>query len=112
MPPIFDSVWNTYVKDSIPLISALIGAFGGGIVSGFVVHWLTRSREREGWVRDCEKEEWKELFMALTKSETTLAAFSAAYASGIQEERQKALDAFTVASREANLMLRSRLFIN
>jgi hypothetical protein len=69
MPPLFASVWNTYVKDAVPIVAAIIAALVGGISSGFFVHWLTRSREQEASVRDSDKEEWRELLSALTKIE-------------------------------------------
>jgi hypothetical protein len=68
MNPAFNSAWNTYVKDSLPLISATIGAFGGGIVSGFLVHVLTQSREREKWILDSKKQEYRELLSAMSNA--------------------------------------------
>lgn len=65
----------------MPIAAAAVGAFvgsiGGGIVSGFLVHWLTRSREQEAWVRNCEKEEWRELITALTKAEIAISTLVA-----------------------------------
>jgi hypothetical protein len=66
MNPAFDSAWNTYVKDSMPLVATIIGAFGGGIVSGFLVHILTQSRDREKWVLDCKKQEYRELLTGIS----------------------------------------------
>ena len=66
--PIFDGVWNTYIRDSMPIITALIGALGGGLVSGLFVHLLTQSRDREKWILDNKKQEYRELLVALSAS--------------------------------------------
>lgn len=63
------SVWDTYIKDSIPIVAAAVAALVGGIGSGFLAHWLTRSRKQEASVGDSEKDEWRELLSALTKIE-------------------------------------------
>lgn len=47
-----------------PVVAGFIGSYG--------TNWLTRSREQEAWIRACEKEEWRELFTALTRTETML----------------------------------------
>lgn len=63
----------------MPIIAAMIAAFGGGIVSGFLVHILTQSREREKWVLDCKKEEYKELLTALSRAHMSTRAASPGY---------------------------------
>jgi hypothetical protein len=39
-----------------------------GLVAAFVVHLLTQSRERERWILDCKKQEFRELLSALADS--------------------------------------------
>jgi len=53
----------------MPIVAAIIAAMVGGVGSGFLVHWLTRSKEQEASVRDPDKEELRELLSALTKIE-------------------------------------------
>ena len=112
MTQIFDSIWNTYIKDSMPIAAAIVGAFGGGILSGFLVHWLTRSREQEAWLRNCEKEEWRELLSALTTTENFLARLSVATVKGNAQQKQEAIDAYEQACYSANRVLFDRLYIN
>ena len=50
-------------------ISTIVLSFFVGIASALTVHFLSRSREHETWIRDCEKEEWRELLTALAKAE-------------------------------------------
>jgi hypothetical protein len=42
------------------------------IVAAFTVHWLTRSREHEIWVRDRKMNEWKELIGALATAHVSI----------------------------------------
>ena len=67
MRGLFESVWSMYAKDAMPIVAATVAALIGGTGSGFLVHWLTRSREQEAPLRDADKEEWRELLSALTK---------------------------------------------
>jgi hypothetical protein len=53
--------------NSMPIVAAIIAALVGGIASGFLVYWLTRSRVREASMPDFETDEWRELLSALTK---------------------------------------------
>lgn len=66
MTPSFISIWNTYVKDSMPIFAAIVSGMGGAIVGGFLVHVLTQSREREKWILDSKKGEYRELLSALS----------------------------------------------
>lgn len=53
-----------------PIVAGFIGAFG--------VHLLTQSREREKWILDSKKQEYRELLDALSESySTALSAHSA-----------------------------------
>jgi hypothetical protein len=98
MNPAFDSTWNTYVKDAMPIAAAMIGAFGGGVVSGFLVHVLTQSREREKWILDSKKEEYRELLSAMsnaysaTVSQLTLEVANKIAAQYNVEELRKTID--------------------
>jgi len=62
--------------NSMPIVAAIIAALVGGIASGLLVYWLTRSREREASMRDFETDEWRELLSALTKIQLYEAASS------------------------------------
>jgi hypothetical protein len=97
----FDSAWNA-AKASGPLLTALAGVFIGA--------WLTRSREQEAWIRNCEKEEWKELNSALSKVELLLSSLMATTLCGAHKQRLETLDNFTNATRETNVILRTRFF--
>ena len=55
--------WNI-LSLTVPVWSPLLS----GLLAAFIVHLLTQSRERERWVSDCKKQEFKELVSALTES--------------------------------------------
>lgn len=61
------------MKDAI--VSALIGAASGSVVSTLIVHWLTQSRDREKWILDNKKQEFKELITALAVSYKSAGSF-------------------------------------
>lgn len=44
------------------------GPFASGLIAAFVVHLLTQSREREKWILDCKKQEFKELLNTISDS--------------------------------------------
>jgi hypothetical protein len=101
------NVWPVLHDSAIwwsPIVAGFIGAFG--------VHWLTRSRELEAWVRNCQKEEWKELLSALTKAELAVAHLAAGlrseflpdYEVGVMEE-------YKITLNDAYRTLHDRLFI-
>jgi hypothetical protein len=52
----------------ITALFSLIAAIVSGLVAAIVVHRLTRSREHEAWIRNCKKEEFRELMSALSAS--------------------------------------------
>ncbi|MDR3723518.1 MAG: hypothetical protein P4K83_03415 [Terracidiphilus sp.] len=95
----------------MPIVAATIGAVGGGIVSGLLVHWLTRSREQEAWIRNCEKEEWRELLSVLTKAEEALSRLALAYHVNPEDQTPAELQAFSDATEEAFRTMDDRLFI-
>jgi hypothetical protein len=101
------SIWSILHDTAIwwsPIVAGFIGAFG--------VHLLSQSRELEAWVRNCQKEEWKELLSTLTKAELALANLAAGlrsellpdYATGVIEE-------YKTAVNDAYRTLHDRLFI-
>jgi hypothetical protein len=95
----------------MPIVLALIGAFAGGIVSGFPVHSLTRSREHEAWIRNCVKEEWKELFTQHGKMEHAAIGLAVAYRSGKPDSIAKELMLALDQENELHVILHSRMFI-
>lgn len=42
------------------------GPFASALIAAFIVHILTQSREREKWILDCKKQEYRELLDALS----------------------------------------------
>jgi hypothetical protein len=44
------------------------GPFVSALVAAFIVHFLTQSRDREKWILDCKKQEFKELLSGLATS--------------------------------------------
>jgi len=60
-----------------PIVAGFIGAFG--------VHLLTQSREREKWILDSKKQEYRELLDALSDSYMSTASVSAGF--GNKEDR-------------------------
>lgn len=92
-------MWN-------PIVAGFIGAL--------VVHLLTRSREQEAWVRNCKKEEWRELLSALTKAEFALTGFVVAVRSEPEQspERERLFDLYESAVADAYRVLLDRIFIH
>lgn len=84
-----------------PVLAGFIGALG--------VHLLTRSREREFWIRDCEKEEWRELVTAMTKAEVLLVEVGSAFKNKTITNEQ--LDVFNKAAIDAYRTILDRIFI-
>jgi hypothetical protein len=103
------------MRQPVPIIAALIGAsitaIGGGIVSGILVHWLPRSRDQEAWARNCEREEWKELFMMLGKMEHFTITLAGVYRRGTPEEKIQELDRLGVLFEEVHVLLHSKFSV-
>jgi hypothetical protein len=60
-------MWGVFREIAIwrnPIVAGFIGAFG--------VHVLTQSRDREKWILDSKKQEFKELVTALAQSHTAI----------------------------------------
>ena len=64
-------VRNTAVWWS-PIVAGFIGAFG--------VHLLTQSREREKWILDSKKQEYRELLSALSQAHMSTSSVSPGFA--------------------------------
>ena len=68
--------FGTVVKSTAvwwsPVVAGFIGAFG--------VHLLTQSREREKWILDSKKAEYRELLSALSQAHMSTIELSAGYA--------------------------------
>lgn len=55
--------WNIFSL-TVPYWSSLLSV----LITAFIVHLFTQSRDRKRWVSDCKKQEFKELVSALTES--------------------------------------------
>jgi hypothetical protein len=92
------NAWDA-IKDTAlwwsPVVAGFIGAVG--------VHLLTQSREQAAWIRNCEKEEWKELVTAMTTAEVSLIGVATAAKNNVltlellDEYQRVAMDAFRTA---------------
>lgn len=71
-------VRNTAVWWS-PIVAGFIGAFG--------VHLLTQSREREKWILDSKKEEYRELLSALSQAHMSTRGEDLGFANKIEQEQ-------------------------
>jgi hypothetical protein len=75
-----------------------------GVVTG---HYLTRSWQREQWLRDCRKEEFRELLTTLTRSYAVLVPLGARHGVLDAEARR----ALAEASASALTVLRDRIYV-
>ena len=53
--------WNS-IRSSAVWVNPIVSGF----IAAVVVHLLTQSRERERWILDCKKQEFRELLSALS----------------------------------------------
>ena len=86
-----------------PVVAGFIGAFG--------VHLLTQSREREKWILDSKKQEYRELLSALSQAHINTRSVSpgfAAYPSADTKERDFSI---FVKQDESLRLFSDRLFI-
>lgn len=92
-------------QNTVTLIVAGAGICGtlGGIVIG---HFLTRSSQRDQWLRDCKKEEFRELLTALADSfRSSITMHSGAVLDS--DAQMKMIESHSNALR----VIRSRIFI-
>lgn len=96
------------------VVSALIGAASGSVVSTVTVHWLTQSREQAAWIRNCEKEEWTELLTALVNAETAFNRVAALITSDVFPQHVDAGHIAALASSVTDVyrILFDKLFIH
>jgi hypothetical protein len=60
---LFHDLWNSVWKTA-----PIWGPFLSALIAAFLVHLLTQFRERERWILDCKKQEFKELMSAISES--------------------------------------------
>jgi hypothetical protein len=92
-------------QETVTLVVAgmgIVGTLGGSVVG----HLFSRSEQQENWLRDCRKEEFRELLHALSDHFTILREFERLAYHQAPEEREKLTDA------EANFfrVLHSRIY--
>lgn len=95
----WSAIRNTAVWWS-PVVAGFIGAFG--------VHLLTQSREREKWILDSKKEEYRELLDALSDSYMNTASVSAGF--GNREDRSS-YDSIGMKQNDSLRIFSDRIFI-
>ena len=66
---------------------------GGVVIGSLLTYFLTRKAQREQWLRDCEKEEFRELLRALSDHLTILREFERLAYHQTPEERKALTDA-------------------
>ncbi len=83
-----------------PIVAGFIGAFG--------VHLLTQSREREKWILDSKKQEYRELLDALSNSYMETASVPAGF--GNKEGRSQ-YDSIGMKQNDSIRIFSDRIFI-
>ena len=92
-------------QETVTLIVAGLGI--GGTLGGIVVgHFLTKSWQREQWLLDCRKEEFRELLKVLTRSFATICFYSGMRV--MVGDEKKAQEA---AQTDAQTTIRDRIYI-
>jgi|ERR1035438_901698 hypothetical protein len=66
-----------------PIVAGFIGAFG--------VHLLTQSRERQKWILDSKKEEYRELLSALSRAHMSTGSAPSGFANNEDQQRYSAI---------------------
>lgn len=79
-----------------------------GLIAAFTVHLLTQSREREKWILDCKKQEYRELLDALSNSYVETASVSAGF--GNKEDRTP-YDSIGTKQNDSIRIFSDRIFI-
>lgn len=83
-----------------PIVAGFIGAFG--------THLLTQSRDREKWILDNKKQEYRELLSALSDSYVSLVAFINSFSGKPDESETKQ---FRDSVLNLTRVVRDRLYI-
>jgi hypothetical protein len=80
---------------------------GGVVIGSLLTYLFSRSAQRENWLRDCRKEEFRELLRALSDHFTILQEFERLAYHQTPEERERLTDA------QANFfrVVHSRIYI-
>jgi hypothetical protein len=88
----------------------LISAVGiGGALAGIVVgHFLTRSSQHEQWLRDCRKQEFKEVVSAMSSLIIQHMIYAGSQGSDMPQSKQTYLDAY----RATSVILCDRIYIH
>ena len=90
----FSDLWNL-LKTTATIWGPFVSGLIAGLIAAFVVHLLTQSRERERWILDCQKEEFKELLTAIAESYLpTLRTVGQSF-SALDEQDQRQLSTVT-----------------
>lgn len=84
-----------------PVVAGFIGAFG--------VHLLTQSREREKWILDSKKAEFRELLSALSQAHSSTRSASAGFANRDDRTEYKAI---IPIQDDSVRVFSDRLFVN
>jgi hypothetical protein len=80
--------WS-FIQSTAPLWGSIRIRGGRRVHPAFIVHLLTQSREREKWILDCKKEEFKELLNAIAESYTTRLNWLGPFPCVLDEEDQR-----------------------
>jgi hypothetical protein len=86
-----------------PILAGFVGAFG--------VHLLTQSRDREKWILDCKKQEYRELLSALSESYSKVLFLIAIEVIGIPSIDPDDMNTLRAAQDKATRTFRDRIYV-
>jgi hypothetical protein len=84
-----------------PIVAGFIGAFG--------VHLLTQSREREKWILDSKKQEYRELLSALSQAHIITKSMTPGYAATINDPQE--YSSITRVQNDSARIFSDRIFV-
>jgi hypothetical protein len=99
-------IWSIVRDTAIwwsPIVSGFIGAFG--------VNLLTQSREREKWILDSKKQEFRELLSALSQAHINTRSISSGWANYPSEGNKERHASIFLMQDESSRLFSDRLFI-
>jgi hypothetical protein len=103
------NLWNL-LKTTATIWYPFVSGLTAGLIAAFVVHLLTQSRERERWILDCKKQEFKELQSAVAASwqatDSTVGTYGSLVALPVEEQRRVAF-----ITQDCLRIMRDRLYI-